>query len=300
MTHVGSTVFYPGTAELATLTNTFSVSGVATDPTTISLAITTPTGTTTTYTYAAAEITRSGTGVYTKDIQCTEAGTWAYVWTGTGAASDVQPGTWLVSSNPTSDLYCTPSMLKSRTGISDSLDDAEILGACRSVSRWIDEYCDRVFARRSATLQVDVCGQYSIQTPDLVSVTTLKTDDDGDGTFETTWATSDYELQPVNAAALLESRPYTAIAAVGTLLFPVAYVTSGTRQRRAQIVGVFGWPSLPPAVAEAAAILAGDYLALGGMKFGVQGFDGYAVRARLSTPALSMLGPYRRYPVLAA
>lgn len=294
---MGSTVFYPGANELATLTNTFSVDGVATDPTAVTLAVTTPTGTTTTYTYSLAEITRDSTGVYHKDIACTEAGTWSYVWTGTGAASDVEDGNWTVSSAPTSDLYCTPYQLKSRTGISDSLDDLEILGACRSVSRWIDTHCDRVFARRSATLQFESCGQYSIQVDDLVSVTTLKTDDDADGTFETTWSASDYELQPVNAASMLESRPYTSIAAVGSRLFPVTY-SSYTRKPRAQIVGVFGWPSIPPAVSEAAAILAGDYLALGGMKFGVQGFDGFAMRARLSAPAMSMLAPYRKYPVL--
>ena len=60
---MGATVFYEGSAELATLTNTFTVSGVAIDPTTISLVITTPAGTATTYTYALGEITRSSAGV---------------------------------------------------------------------------------------------------------------------------------------------------------------------------------------------------------------------------------------------
>lgn len=296
---VSPTVYYVGAAELATLTNAFSVSGTLTDPTTVTLAVTDPTGSATTYTQAGGDFTHTTTGVYSIDIPCTSAGTWSYVWTGTGAASDITGGTWHVTTVPTSDLYCTPEQLKSRTGISDSLDDREILAVCRSVSRWIDEYCDRTFARRSATKLFEACGPYSIQVDDLVSVTTLKTDDDGDGVFETTWSTTDYELQPVNAPAQLESRPYTSIAAVAGRVFPIAYSRYG-RVPRAQVVGVWGWSSLPPAVSEAAAILASDYLALGGMKFGVQGFDGYAVRARLSTPALSMLGPYRRYPVLVA
>jgi hypothetical protein len=220
------------------------------------------------------------------------------VWTGTGAASDVQPGTWQVSSAPTSDLYCTPDQLKSRTGISDSLDDREILTACRSVSRWIDKrHCQRVFARRTATLQFDTCGPYTLLVDDLVSITTLKTDDDRDGTFETTWSTTDYELQPVNAAVMLEPEPYTSIAAVAGRTFPVAYSTTG-RKPRAQIVGVFGWPSIPAGVSEGAAILATDYLAAGGTKFGVIGFDGFAMRARLNPLALEMLEPYRKYPVL--
>ncbi len=294
---MGSTVFYEGSAELATLTNTFSVSGTPTDPTTVSLAVTDPLGVTTTYTWAGGTVTRTGTGVFTKDIPCATAGTWSYEWTGTGAASDVIAGTWTVSDAPGSDLYCTPEQLKSRAGIADSYDDREILAACRSVSRWIDEHCDRVFARRTVVQQLETCGFYSLTIPDTVSVTTLKTDDDGDGVYETTWSTSDYELQPVGAATLLEARPYTAVAAVGSRTFPIPYGSG--RRARAELTGVLGWPALPAAVSEAAAILAGDYLALGGMKFGVAGYGEYgAVRARISSPALAMLAPYRRYPIL--
>lgn len=293
---MGSTVFYDGAAELATITNTFRVNGTATDPTTVTLAVTDPSGTTSTYTYAAAEITKSSTGVYTKDIACTSVGTWAFRWIGTGTASDVEAGTWEVKAAPGADLYCTPEQLKSRTGISDSYDAAEMLGACRAASRWIDEYCDRVFARRTVTQEFEAPGYYCLPVPDLVSVTTLKTDDDADGVFENTWATSDYELQPVNADVQLEPLPFDSIAAIGSRLFPVARYAV-RRRHRVQIVGVFGWPSLPAPVAEAAAILAGDFLALGGMKFGVAGFGDFAIRAKMSSPALDMLAPYRWAPI---
>lgn len=296
---MGSTVFYEGSAELATLTNTFSVSGTATDPTTISLAVTDPTGTTTTYTHAGGTITKTATGIYTKDIACATAGTWSYVWTGTGTASDVIAGTWNVVEAPGSDLYCTPEQLKSGTGLTDNNDDREILDACRSVSRWIDGHCNRVFARRALTWLVDPCGPYSIKVPDLVSVTTLKTDNDADGTFEVTWSASDYELQPVNAALEVEPQPYTSIAAVGSQLFPVRVLRHG-RPPRAQIAGVFGWPSLPSGISTAAGLLATDYLNAGGMKFGVMGFDGYAVRAKLNGPAMEMLSKHRLDPVLIA
>lgn len=289
---MGSTVFYDSANELATLTNTFTVAGVATDPTAVTLDVTTPTGTTTQYTYPTpATITKSATGVYTKDISCSEAGTWTYEWNGTSAASDTERGSWHVSGVDFGTLYCTPEALKSRTGISDSLDDREILAACEGVSRWIDDHYT-TFARRTATMTFEPCGPYSLSIPDMVSVTTLKTDEDGDGVFETTWSASDYELQPVNAAVQIQPKPYTAIAAVGSKTFPQFARGGGTRRHRVQIVGVYGWPSIPAPVAQAAAILATDYLALGGMKFGVQGFDGYAVRARLSAPALSMLEAY--------
>lgn len=296
---MGATVFYAGTNELATLANAFSVAGVATDPTTVTLVVTDPTGTSTTYTQAGGDFTHTpASGIYSIDIPCTAAGIWRYVWTGTGAASDVVAGTWTVTTTELGDLYVTPEILKSRKGIQDNFDDAEMWTACRAVSRWIDEYCDRTFARRAVTVKLETCGPYSLATPDLISVTALKTDHDGDGVFEVTWSASDYELQPVNAALEVQPRPYTSLAAVGNLLFPTGH---SRRRHRAELAAVLGWHPYPAPVTEAAAILGGDYLKLGGMSFGVAGYGDYgAVRARLSTPALSMLDPYRRTPILVA
>ena len=45
--------------------------------------------------------------------------------------------------------------------------------------------------------------------------------------------------------------------------------------------------------------ISADYLALTGMKFGVQGYGDYGpVRVRENSPALAKLRPYRRYPIL--
>jgi hypothetical protein len=298
---VAAEVFFNNASELATLTNTFEVSDVATDPTTVTLVITDPTGTATTYTYAATEITKDTTGVYHKDIPCTAAGTWQYVWIGTGTATDVVAGTWTVVSTALQNLYCTPEMLKNRKGITDNHDDVEILGACRAVARWIDkQYCERFFYRLTATLTLSAADWYCLKVPDLVTVTTLKTDSDGDGVYETTWtANVDYQLLPVNAAAGLEQEPYDEIKAIGAKQFPVVCGTRGARTDRVQIVGVWGWPAVPEPVIEAAKILAGDYLKLGGMAFGVAGYGEYgAVRARMSNPAMEMLNAYRKNPVL--
>jgi hypothetical protein len=287
---VSPTVFYTGAAELATLTNTFQVASVNTDPTTITLVVTDPVGVATTYTYAGATITKTATGIYTKDIPCTTAGLWTYVWVGTGAASDVAPGSWFVNAPAFSDLYCTPEMLKDRRGITDTVDDSEIIGACRAVARWIDrKFCQRVFYRREATLTFAAKNWTCLDLPDLVSVTALKTDVDGDGVFETTWSASDYQLLPVNAPSEAEPEPYDSVKAlVGS--FPVACTG---RTNRVQIEGVWGWPSVPEPVIEAAKILSGDYLKLGGMAFGVAGYGEYgAVRARMSNPALEMLDSY--------
>lgn len=298
---MGATIFYDNAAELATLTNAFAVAAAPTDPTAVSLTITTPAGVATTYTYAAAEITKSGTGIYTKDLACSEAGVWLYLWTGTGTASDAVAGTWTVSSSNLQTIYCTPEELKSRSGITDNYDDAEILGACNAVCRWIDdEYCERHFFRQTQTRTFEACDPYRLNVDDLVSVTTLKTDTAGDGTFATTWSAADYQLLPLNPSAGAVQKPYDAVRVVGSLLLPGAS-SRAARRDLVQIAGVWGWPQVPFGVKQAAAILAGDYLKLGGMAFGVAGYGDYgAVRARMSSPAMTMLDPYRKHSIKVA
>ncbi len=74
-------------------TVTFTVSGVATDPTTITLTIIPPDKTPLTYTYGAAEITKSSTGVFTKAISLTQRGVWYCKFTGTGTCAASAEGT---------------------------------------------------------------------------------------------------------------------------------------------------------------------------------------------------------------
>lgn len=295
---MSATVFYEHAAELVTLSNTFAVDGTPTDPTTVSLVVTDPDGTPTTHTYAATQITRTGTGAYTKDISCTIDGIWTYAWIGTGAASDVQAGTWTVVSTELGKLYCSVEELKSRLRISDTADDFELRLATESASRWIDRHCGRYFWRATATRTFTPDGLYCLDVGDLVSVTTLKTDGDGDGVYETTWAAGDYQLQPVDPTAGGETEPYTSLRWTGGKTFP--YPTGVGRTDRVQIVGVFGWPAVPAAVKQAALISAADLFKLKDAPFGVQGFGDFAMRVRENTRATSLLAPYCRRPVLMA
>jgi len=290
---LSATVFYEQTNELATLTNTFSVNGTPTDPTAITLTVTTPSGTATTYTYSLGEITRTGTGVYTKDIACTEAGVWLYLWVGTGTASDAVAGTWTVSRTTLQRLYCTPEELKDRAGISNTDDDSLILSACTAVARAIDKHCRQHFFRHTRTRTLEPQGLYCLKIPPLVSVTTLKTDATGDGVYETTWATSDYQLLPADAADEAEPEPYTEIKAVGTLTFPYVWdLIPYTRSNRVQIAGVWGWPAVPEGVKEAAKILAEDTWKLKDAPFGVAGEGEFTVRVGDNRRAMTFLKPY--------
>lgn len=103
------------------LTNTFTIAGVATDPTTVALKVVEPDATTTTYTYAGATVTRTATGVYTKTITVDQAGIWQYVWTGTGTAADVEPGYFLVEAD------------------GRSLPEWSAPGAGHTLAQWVDK-----------------------------------------------------------------------------------------------------------------------------------------------------------------
>lgn len=292
-------VFLNHATELATVSNTFSVDGTATDPTTISLVITDPTGSSTTYTYAATEITRTGTGAYRKDISCasTVAGIWTAVWVGTGTAADVATTTW-TTFDEDAKLYCTPEELRSRLSVPSGTTtlDLEIRMACEAASRAVDEHCGRRFWRGAETRTFVPRHWYRCDIDDLVSLTALATDASGDGTFETSWSAGQYQLLPVNPAAFTETRPYTSIRAVGGRTFPVAYgCPTLTREDRVQVQGVFGWPAVPHAVKQAALTMAAELLKLKDAPFGVAGFDAYGpVRVRDNPIVARLLAPYQR------
>lgn len=304
---MGSTVFFESSSELAKLTNTFKVDSVATDPTTVSLIITTPAQVSTTYTYAASEITKTGTGVYTKSISCTEDGTWTYEWVGTGAASDSVAGTWEVLPTSLGKLYCPVETLKSRLGAQTTNDDFELHRACMSTSRWAEQYCQRVFYRgasgtaRKFIASDSYCLTFADTDPfvgDWVSVSAVKTDAGGDGTFETTWTSSDYELGPVNAAAGPEARPYTTLEAIGSYTFPVPS-GRGVSRYRVELTGVPGWPSVPWAVKQATEIAAAEVFKAKDTFEAQGGFSEFGTFVMRRNPqVLDLLRPYRRYGVM--
>jgi hypothetical protein len=260
---MGANVFFASASELATLTNTFSVDGTPTDPTTISLVITDPENTSTEYTFADTEITRTSAGVYTKDVVCSVAGTWTYRWVGTGDVVKTEAGTWDVLDVTLGRLYATVAALKSRLGMetTDTRDDFELHTVCFAASRALEQYCQRLFWRSAAgTARTFVpTGLYRLKLPvfcDLVSVSALATDASGDGTFETSWSSSDYQLLPLNPDAAPETRPYTAVKPLARA-WP-APCGALTRDDRIQITGVWGWPAVPYGVRQSALITAAE------------------------------------------
>lgn len=153
--------------------------------------------------------------------------------------------------------YVEPQELAGVRGIPDSEDDTWLEAVINSAEEKLDEWCGwgvggfnqdtsatpRVFSTR----HVSADGCLLTMPAGFVSVTGLviETDDNDDGTFETTWAASDYELLPVgNYFGGVDGFPFFQINAVGTKTFP----TSTTRQGVIRVTATWGWGSVPEAV----------------------------------------------------
>lgn len=282
---MSATVFWENGAEFATLGNTFTVNGVPTDPTTAQLVVTDPQGGITTYSWPAGSppLTRLNPGVF-QALQPVGAsdGLWTYVWIGTGTASDVVAGTWRVFPTNLGQFYTSAEELKSRLGIDDAEDDYEIALAVTAAARYINSRCGRFFWQITETRTFVPHGIWTAHIDDLVAVTAMTTDPNGDGTFPQTWTEGvDFQLaygpDEYNAMATGEPRPFREVHVIGggSQFFP--YYWPLTRADRIKIAGTWGWPAVPPAVTHASLILAADLFKLKDAPFGVQGFADFGV-----------------------
>jgi hypothetical protein len=152
--------------------------------------------------------------------------------------------------------YATVAELKERlwpTGSTpDDQEDGILESIITAVSRQIDSYTGRRFFTTGADETRYYTAELSdmlLPDDDILSVTTMATDEDGDGTYENTWTASDYRLLPVNSA--LDNKPYTIVAVkpLGSYSLPVG-VQAGVK-----IVGRFGYSSGAPELVTEACLL---------------------------------------------
>lgn len=133
-------------------------------------------------------------------------------------------------------LYATRDDLKARAGLSDTDDDAIIDMVLASVSRQIDTWCGRHFYTVLGTRYFTAERPSDILLPDLVSVTSLKTDSGADRTYATTWAGTDFDLDPANAADRSPPAPHWRIRTA-----PGGTYGLLTSARGVQIIGRWGY-----------------------------------------------------------
>ena len=193
--------------------------------------------------------------------------------------------------------YTTLSEVKDILRITDSVDDTLLETSIEAASRQIDTHCERVFTSSTATRVFVPNDSYLTEIDDLVSLTTLKTSSNIDGTFDITWTSTDYQLEPLNGLSGGLSAPYTHIRAVGDYLFPTANFPSSTGEASVQVTGVFGYgTAVPTDIRQACNLLAIRQYKRYDSPLGVAGFGDIGVVrvSRIDPDVDMMLAPYRK------
>lgn len=144
--------------------------------------------------------------------------------------------------------YTTLTTVKSSDvlAITDTNSDTNLETIIEAVSREIDNKTGRHFYSATETRYYTAADYRLLFIDDLLTVTTFATDEDGDGTYENTWTTSDYRLLPTNNS-LVGGWPYTMaeVKPFGSYTFPEG-IRDGVK-----IVGSFGWSATPKPITQA-------------------------------------------------
>lgn len=123
-------------------------------------------------------------------------------------------------------LYVTRAVLKARADIAstDTADDDTIDAVISSVSRLIDRHTGRWFYPQIQTRYFTPDNNDHIPVGDLLSISALSSDSAYDRTYATTWAATDYDLEPANALQESPPRPYSRVCMnwnTGRYWFPI-------------------------------------------------------------------------------
>lgn len=173
--------------------------------------------------------------------------------------------------------YCTLIQLREQFD-----DDGTILPAAlaeraiNATSRAIDKFTGQRF-------WVDAAVATRTYRPDLADIAwtapistrtglIVKTDSNNDGLYATTWATTDYELQPLDADADGQAYAWWRIHATDRYLFP----TTG-KVAPLQVTAKFGWTSIPDMVEQACILRAAAIFKRRESVSGVAGFGDFGV-----------------------
>ena len=207
------------------------------------------------------------------------------------------------------DRLVTEDDLKELLGIGDTVDDNRLTLAADAATQMVQAYCDRHFVQQAAaTARVYVASTPWLVEVDDISTTdglVVKTDEDDDGVFETTWATGDYQLEPLNGKMGGQTWPYTRLRAIQSREWP-----SDFGQAVVQVTARWGWANpddsslyIPQPVLQAAQIQGVSIFKSADAPLGIAGFGDIGImrlRQAMHPVAAALLAPYRRDPVLVA
>lgn len=199
--------------------------------------------------------------------------------------------------------YVSLSELRAWLGVHDTADDTQLALALDVATRKVDDHCGRTFASASVaaarTLRADdpvvlrMAPGWDIQS---TSGLIVKTDDNDDGTFETTWTSgTDFEADSGIGYDGAQSWPHGRLVAVGARLWPTL-----TRRRAVQITALWGWAAVPDPVKQATLILAAEAWKVKDAPFGVAAFADFGPMRVRDNPTVAQLLARYRHPVTTA
>jgi len=148
--------------------------------------------------------------------------------------------------------YCTLAQVKAALRITDEVDDGLLEMAVESASRAIDNYTARNFYKTATAVARIFAARdaFTCEMDDLVSLTSLKTSSaDAQSVYDITWATTDYQLEPLNGIVDGRYTAFTRIRAVDDYTFQTL-----DGEATVQVTGVFGFDSIPIDITQATVI----------------------------------------------
>lgn len=195
--------------------------------------------------------------------------------------------------------YATLEQLKAELSIAeaDANYDTKLELAINAASRQIDGHCGRFFYQdTSVSTRSYFADDWECVSTDDISTTTglvVKTDDNDDGTAETTLTiTTNFILTPTNAAVSYPVEPYTGIRLVdsGVTAFPM----SASGRPGVYVTAKFGWPAVPDDVTKACLVQATQLFKSSDAVFGGLSFEAGILRVRdtLNPMAQALLDRY--------
>jgi hypothetical protein len=146
--------------------------------------------------------------------------------------------------------YATLAQVKSALRITDSVDDSLLEMAIESASRAIDQYTNRNFFNAGTAVRYYApSNSLNVLIDDLISIVKLESMDDDEQVYDTTWASDDYQLEPLNGITDGFEQPYTNIRAIGDYVYQVL-----DGEATVKVTGVWGWAATPIQVTQATVI----------------------------------------------
>jgi len=190
--------------------------------------------------------------------------------------------------------YCTLAELKDSLQIEDSTDNASLEAAIMSASRMVDNYTQRFFYK-DGTAASPVTRYYTpedtidLNIDDIVSISSIATDNDLLFTYTTVWSTSDFVVEPINNPR--KGWPYNRLIAVGAYVWPFNIPQS------VKITGAWGWSAVPQEVQLATKIQASRLFIRRQSPFGIAGtpeLGTVRLSSRLDPDVETLLRPFRK------